>query len=44
MESLRELTQMDAEELRDLTVTLLAQLADRDQKIKANLLEIKPSS
>lgn len=33
MELSRELAQMDAEELRDLTATLLAQLADRDAKL-----------
>jgi len=30
MESLRELAQMDADQLRDLSATLLSQLADRD--------------
>jgi transposase len=35
MESLRELAQMDAEELRDLTATLLAQLAERDAEHRA---------
>jgi transposase len=33
MESLRELAQMDAEQLRGLTATLLAQLADRDAQL-----------
>jgi transposase len=33
MESLRELAQMDAEQLRGLTSTLLAQLADRDAQL-----------
>jgi transposase len=33
MESLRELAQMDAEQLRGLTATLLAQLAERDAQL-----------
>src|SRR6202012_1338641 len=35
MESLRELAQMDAEQLRGLTATLLAQLAVRDAERNA---------
>ena len=41
MELARELAQMDAEELRDLTATLLTQLADRDAQLAKRDAEIK---
>ena len=40
MESLPELAQMDAEQLRDLTATLLAQLAEREVQISDRDAEI----
>ena len=40
MELSREITQMDAEELRDLTATLLAELASRDKELKSKQLKI----
>src|ERR1700678_3295826 len=40
MELSREITQMDAEELRGLTATLLAELASRDKELKAKQLKI----
>lgn len=40
MESSRELAQMNAKQLRDLTATLLAQLADRDAQITQHDAEI----
>ena len=40
MESLPELAQMDAEQLRDLTATLLAQLAEREVQISERDAEI----
>jgi transposase len=41
MELSRELAQMDAAELRDLTATLLTQLADRDAQLAKRDAEIK---
>ena len=41
MELSRELAQMDAKELRDLTATLLSQLADRDAQLAKRDAEIK---
>jgi len=41
MELSRKITQMDAAELRDLTATLLAQLAERDLQINARDQELK---
>lgn len=40
MELSRDLAQMNAEELRNLNATLLAQLASRDQELKAKQLKI----
>jgi transposase len=40
MELSRKLAQMDADELRNLTTTLLAQLASRDNELKAKQLKI----
>jgi transposase len=40
MELLRELTQMDANQLRDLTSTLLTQLAERDAQISQQHAEL----
>jgi transposase len=40
MELSREITQMDAEELRDLTAMLLAELASRDKELKPKQLKI----
>jgi transposase len=40
MELSRELTQMDADQLRDLTSTLLAQLAERDAQISQQHAEL----
>jgi transposase len=40
MELPRQLAQMDAEELRDLTATLIAQLAERDAQIRARDAEL----
>jgi transposase len=36
----REITQMVAEELRDLTATLLGELASRDKELEAKQLKI----
>jgi transposase len=41
METLRELAQMDADQLRDLSATLLSQLADRDAQLAKRDAEIK---
>jgi transposase len=40
MELSREIAQMDAEELRDLTSTLFAELASRDKELKSKQLKI----
>jgi hypothetical protein len=40
MESSRELAQMDAEQLRDLSATLLTQLAERESQIRERDAEL----